>query len=155
MANDTSPELDATDRQIIDELTNDGRVSIRTLADRTHISRANAYARVERLTSSGVIRGFTARIAHDRAGLTTSAFVAMSIRQDAWRGLSDQLAKLAFVDHFGLLGGDIDVLVLVRAPDNHALREVVLEQLHALPGVQSTNTWLIFDESDGPGLYRT
>jgi len=67
LANDSSPELDATDRQIIDELTNDGRVSIRMLADRTHISRANAYARVERLTSCGVIRGFTARIAHDRA----------------------------------------------------------------------------------------
>lgn len=144
-------ELDATDRRIIRELSNDGRISIRTLADRAQISRANAYARVERLKNSGVICGFRANIAHAKAGLLTSAFVALSIKQDSWRKISEQLAKLPFVEHFGLLGGDIDVLVLVRAPDNHSLRDIVLEQLQAMPGVEATNTWLIFDESDGAG----
>ncbi len=124
---------------------------MRTLADRVQISRAHAYARLERLKAQGVIRGFVARVAHDKAGLGTSAFVALAIKQASWRTISEQLAKLAYVDHFGLLGGDVDVLVLVRAPDNHALREIVLERLQALPGVESTKTWLIFDESDGPG----
>src|SRR5262249_36541483 len=43
--------LDETDRQIVDALAHDGRMSIRTLAETLHISRANAYARVERLLS--------------------------------------------------------------------------------------------------------
>jgi DNA-binding Lrp family transcriptional regulator len=144
-------ELDATDRRIVHELLGDSRMSVRELAERAHISRAHAYTRLERLQRSGVITGFTACITHDKAGLKTSAFVALSIKQDSWRGIAEQLRKLTFVEHFSLIGGDVDVLVLVRAPDNHALRDVVLERLHSLPGIQSTKTWLIFEESNGPG----
>ncbi|ANS28879.1 hypothetical protein R1CP_21005 [Rhodococcus opacus] len=68
----------------------------------------------------------------------TSAFIALSIRQDSWRAVSDELRTTEFVDHFSLLGGDFDVLVLVRAPDNETLRRVVLEGLQSLDGVRST-----------------
>ena len=43
--------LDAPDRQILGELIKDARTSIRSLAERVHISRASAYARVGRLVS--------------------------------------------------------------------------------------------------------
>ena len=49
MAND----LDDTDRRILDVLTRDGRMSMRTLAETLHISRANAYARLDRLKDNG------------------------------------------------------------------------------------------------------
>jgi DNA-binding Lrp family transcriptional regulator len=54
--------LDGIDHRILDALTRDGRMSMRTLAESLHISRANAYARVERLQTSGVIRGFSADV---------------------------------------------------------------------------------------------
>ena len=50
-------DLDDVDRAIIRELIADGRLSIRTLAERVRISRTNAYARVERLMADGVITG--------------------------------------------------------------------------------------------------
>lgn len=143
--------LDATDRRLIAELLIDGRISVRELAERIHVSRAHAYARLSRLHASGIIKGFTATIAHEKAGLKTSAFIAMSIQQDSWRGIAEQLKKLPYIEHFSLVGGDVDVLVLVRARDNHELRHVVLEQLHGLTGVESTKTWLIFEESAGAG----
>ena len=61
--------LDDVDRRILAELTRDGRVSVRTLAERVHVSRANAYARVDRLVGDGVITGYTAQIDPERAGL--------------------------------------------------------------------------------------
>jgi DNA-binding Lrp family transcriptional regulator len=153
MASDVrnSHELDAIDRQIIQELVNDSRISMRELAEKAHISRAHAYVRVERLKEVGIIDGFTSRIAYDKAGLRSSAYVALSIKQDSWRGLATQLRTSPFVEHFSLLGGEFDVLVLVRVPDNSTLRDVVLEQLRGLEGVLSTKTWLIFEEADGPG----
>lgn len=45
---------------IIRELEADGRLSGRALAGRVQISRANAYARVGRLNSDGVITGLPA-----------------------------------------------------------------------------------------------
>ena len=143
--------LDGPDRRILSELIRDARTSIRSLAERVHISRANAYARVDRLLADGVITGFSAQIAHERAGLRTSAYVSLSIEQNSWREVSSRLGRLPYVEHVSMLGADFDVLVLVRAPDNIALRDLVLDRIQAIPGVQTTRTWLVFDELQGPG----
>ena len=143
--------LDGTDRRILRELVGDARTSIRALAERLHISRANAYARVDRLVADGVITGFSARIAHERAGLGTSAYVSLSIEQNSWREVSAHLRQVPYVEHLSMLGADFDVLVLVRAPDNAALREVVLERIQGVPGVKATRTWLVFEELEGRG----
>lgn len=142
-------DLDGVDRRILDELVRDGRMSIRTLAERIHISRTNAYARVERLIAEGVITGFGARIAPEPAGLMTSAYVSLTIEQNTWRAVSAQLARVRYIEHAALIGGDHDVLALVRAPDNAALRDVVLNRVQSIPGVLSTRTWLVFEEFDG------
>ncbi|WP_415973648.1 Lrp/AsnC family transcriptional regulator [Rhodococcus sp. 077-4] len=142
-------ELDDVDRRILRELKVDGRLSMRVLADRVHISRAHAYNRVDRLKESGIIERFTVQVDHAASGLGTSAFIALSIRQDSWRTVADGLRAMEFVDHFSLLGGDFDVLVLIRTPDNESLRRVVLEGLQSLDGVRATRTWLIFDEDRG------
>ena len=84
-------ELDAIDRRIITELVADSRISMRALAEKAHISRAHAYVRIERLQDAGIITGFTTRIAHEKAGLGSSAYVALSIRQHSWRGLATSL----------------------------------------------------------------
>jgi UDP-N-acetylenolpyruvoylglucosamine reductase len=49
--------MDDTDRQIVEALRADGRMSMRALAELVHISRASAYTRVSRLEREGVITG--------------------------------------------------------------------------------------------------
>jgi DNA-binding Lrp family transcriptional regulator len=141
--------LDALDRRIVDALVKDARTSIRTLAERLHISRTNAYARVERLVADGVITGFHAAVAPEPAGLGTSAYVSIGIEQNTWREVSARLARVRYIEHAALLAGDHDVLALVRAPDNAALRHLVLNAVQSIPGVLSTRTWLVFEEFDG------
>jgi len=141
-------ELDDIDRRILSELEADGRLSGRALAERVTISRANAYARFERLVADGVITGFTARVDPVKVGLTTSAYVAMTVRQNNWRDLQAQLRAIPEVRHMALMGGEFDVMLLVRAADNNALRRVVLEELQTIPGVLSTKTFLIFEDAE-------
>ncbi|MFJ4098513.1 Lrp/AsnC family transcriptional regulator [Amycolatopsis japonica] len=141
--------LDDIDRAILAELTADGRLAVRALAERLHISRTNAYARLDRLMSEGVITGFGARIDPRRAGLGTSAYILITVEQTSWRTMSAELREIPFVEHVSLVGGDFDILLLVRTPDNASLRDVVLERLQALDGVRSTRTWLIFEEQPG------
>jgi DNA-binding Lrp family transcriptional regulator len=139
--------LDEVDRRIIAELESDGRLSGRALAERANISRANAYARLERLTSSGVITGFTAIVDPAKVGLGTSAYVTLTVRQNSWRDLQERLRAIPEVRHMALVGGEFDVILLVRAADNDALRSVVLEQLQSIPGVLSTRTFLVFADA--------
>ncbi len=133
------------------ELVADARISIRALADRLSISRANAYSRLDRLTRDGVITGYGARLDPYRAGLGTSAYVMVSVEQAAWRQMRAGLRTIPYVEHIAMVGGDFDVLLLVRTPDNATLRDVVLERIQAVEGVRSTRTWLIFEETTGPG----
>ncbi|SBT42298.1 Lrp/AsnC family transcriptional regulator [Micromonospora narathiwatensis] len=141
--------LDEVDRRILRELVDDGRLSVRTLAERVHVSRTNAYARVERLVRDGVITGFRARVAPEPAGLGTSAYIALTIEQNTWREVSAELARVRYVEHVALLSGEHDVLALVRAPDNATLRDVVLDRVQSIAGVLSTRSWLVFEEFDG------
>jgi DNA-binding Lrp family transcriptional regulator len=140
--------LDAVDQGILRMLQADGRASVRSVAERVHVSRANAYARINRLVEDGVIRGFGARVDHERAGQGTSAYITLKIVQNSWRTVREQLRRLPGASHIALVGGDFDVLLLVHTPDNRSLRELVLTRLQAIPEVLSTRTLLVFEEED-------
>ncbi|CAN3981820.1 MULTISPECIES: Lrp/AsnC family transcriptional regulator [Streptomycetaceae] len=140
--------LDRVDRAILRLLQQDGRASIRSVAERVHVSRANAYARISRMVEDGVIRGFTARVDHERAGQGASAYITLKIVQNSWRTVREQLLALPGVAHIALVGGDFDVLLLVHTADNHALRELVLNRIQSIPQVLGTRTMLVFEETD-------
>ena len=140
--------LDDIDRQILAELTRDGRMSMRTLAEHLHISRANAYARVERLRTANVIKGFRADIDPVAAGLGTSAYVTVNLHQAEWRDVGEQLRALPGVVHIALVGGEFDAILLVRARDNAALGRLVLDVIQGMPGIVNTRTLLVFEEAE-------
>ncbi|MEU3958384.1 Lrp/AsnC family transcriptional regulator [Streptomyces buecherae] len=140
--------LDPIDRDILRMLRTDGRASVRSVAERVHISRANAYARINRLIEDGVIRGFSARINQERAGQGASAYITLKIVQNSWRTVREKLQELPGTAHIALVSGDFDVLLLVHTPDNRALRELVLTRIQAIPEVLGTRTLLVFEETD-------
>lgn len=140
--------LDGTDERILDALRHDGRMSMRALAETLHISRANAYARTRKLRSDGVIRGFHADIDPVAAGLATSAYVTLNLVQTEWRNIRARLEAMPGVAHFALVGGEFDVVMLVRARDNADLRRIVLDEIQGMDGVLSTRTLLVFEETE-------
>lgn len=141
-------QLDDVDRRIIEVLRTDGRISMRALAEAVHISRANAYARYGQLLDAGVIRGIRAEIDPVQCGFGTSAYVTVNVRQADWVELRARLSALPGVEHLALVGGDYDVIMLVRARDNEDLRHLVLDNIQGMDGVTSTRTHLIFDEPE-------
>jgi DNA-binding Lrp family transcriptional regulator len=140
------PPLDDVDRAIVAVLREDGRISMRALAARLHISRAGAYMRVQRLEEAGVITGYTARVDPHRYGYGLSAYVYLKIAQPAWKPLRARLMTIPEVEHAALVSGDTDIVLLVRTRDIAALRELVLNSLQSMSEVLSTQTVLIFDE---------
>lgn len=148
MSAEQMSRLDRVDRSILRLLQQDGRASIRSVAERVHVSRANAYARISRMVEDGVIRGFTARVDHERAGQGASAYITLKIVQNSWRTVREQLLLLPGVAHIALVGGEFDVLLLVHTADNRALRELVLNRIQSIPQVLTTQTLLVFEETD-------
>ena len=142
-------DLDATDRRILALLCEDGRMSVRTVAERAGVSRAAAYARIERLRTRGVITGFSARLDPARMGLLVTAHVVVTLDQQQWDGALDVFRAMPEVAYCAVLAAEHDVLLIVRSPDVVSLRDVVLRRLQALPEVRRTRTLLVLDELAG------
>lgn len=111
------------------------------------ISRATAYTRFDRLCDSGVITGFAARIDPAAVGLDVTALVLITVAQSDWRDLKREVTGLPHVEWLGLTTGSFDFVVLVRARDLAELRDVVLERLLSLEGIQNAQTIVVLDEA--------
>jgi DNA-binding Lrp family transcriptional regulator len=138
--------LDDLDRAIVTALRADGRMSMRALAAQLHISRAGAYARVQRLEETGVITGYSVRVNPHRFGHGLSAYVYLRIAQRAWKPVQARLMAIPDIEHAALVSGETDIVLLVRTRDVSTLRDLVLNRLQEMPEVLATQTVLIFDE---------
>lgn len=139
-------ELDDVDRRIVAELSQDGRLSMRLLAERLHISRAGCYSRVDRLRREGVIIGYAAVVDPRRLGPSLSAHVYLKISQHSWKFVREALKRVPEIEHGALVSGENDLVLTVRTRDADHLRELVLDRLQAMDNVLTTHTVLVFDE---------
>src|SRR5579862_429162 len=138
--------VDDLDRQIVAAMRANGRLSMRALAADLHISRANAYARLDRLERSGVIIGYSAIVDPQKYGYGLSCYVFLKITQQSWKKVRNQVLSIPEVDHAALVSGEHDIMLLVRTRDAASLRDLVLTRLQGMPEVSGTQTVLIFDE---------
>jgi Lrp/AsnC family transcriptional regulator, leucine-responsive regulatory protein len=141
-----APALDPADRRLLEELGRDARQPIAQLAAAAGISRAGAYARLERLRVAGVIEGYSARVDTGRLGLGITALVLIAGRQPAWRNLREQLESMREVEYCAFTTGEYDALILVRVADMETLRDVILERLQSMEDVRATQTIFVLDE---------
>ena len=138
--------IDRTDRAIIAELAADSRLSIRTIAERVHISRTAAHNRVQNLIANGVLTGFGAQVDRKSIGLNVVAIVIVKVeRRRRGPHLAAALSELPYVESVLAVSGDIDFVVTVSAPDHEHLSEVIMRQIHGMPGVVSTSSHVVLD----------
>ena len=140
------PPIDAVDRRLLENLASDGRLSVAALAERTGISRAATYTRLDNLRDNGVIEGYSVRVNPARVGLGVTALILVSGRQPAWRSLRDHLISMPEVEYCAFTTGEYDALLLVRVPDVETLRDVVLERLQASEEIRATQTIFVLEE---------
>src|SRR5215831_19789452 len=67
--------LDSIDLKILGLLLRDGRISHTAIGKQTDLSGPSVYARVQRLEREGIIKGYTALLAPEKAGRGLAAFV--------------------------------------------------------------------------------
>src|SRR5262245_34435004 len=135
--------MDGTDHAIIAALTADARASFAEIGQAVSLSAPAVKRRVDRLRSSGVIKGFTVVVDPAAVGWSTEAFVELFC---TGRTTPAQLA-VATRHHPEVVGaytvsGEADALVHLRAADIAHL-EQVLERLRAEPFVTSTRSMIV------------
>jgi Lrp/AsnC family transcriptional regulator, leucine-responsive regulatory protein len=120
------PLDDATDRLIAAALIADGRSTLRSLAEATGLSVSAVQARVRRLESDGVIRGYTAVIEPEAIGLPLAALVAITPLDPAHEyDIPDLLSALSEVEACHSVAGEDSFVLFVRVASPTALEELI------------------------------
>lgn len=141
---------DDTDICILNELRRDSRMSIAELARKVHVSRASAYARVNRMVENGVIRRFTIDADPRALGLNVEAVIILRINTRGTTGSLDRLAaevrEIPEVEYCAITAGEFDAVMLVRARDIESVSDLVLRRCDAVEGVNGTKTSFVLRE---------
>ncbi len=119
-----------------------GRLSQEQLAREVHLSRPAVHERIKRLEEEGVIRGYKAVLDWSALGYQLTAFTqvkAMRMSREAGKATMQLQNPAAFVEECHRVAGEWCLLLKIRAASPRDL-EALLDQIHDIPGVQSTMT---------------
>ncbi len=144
----TSERLDRIDRNILDALSGDGRLSLAQLADRVGLSKTPVQARLRRLESEGYIRGYTAIIDRERMGEGHIAFVQVTLsdtRSVALAAFNKAILDVPEIEQCHMIAAGFDYLLKIRTRDIAAYRHVLGEKISRLPHVSHTSTFVAME----------
>jgi Lrp/AsnC family leucine-responsive transcriptional regulator len=144
------PALDAVDREILDLLLVDGRRSASEIGRRVGLSPAAAKRRIDRLESTGVIKGYTAVLDHATLGNAIEAFTELRFAGTTQvADIDGTVAELPELVEAFTLAGDPDALVRLRVTDLDHLKRVV-DRIRRSGKVNGTKTLIVLGTTSGP-----
>ena len=135
--------IDPYDERILKILSVEGRLPITDLARRVGLSKSPCQVRVKRLQKDGYIKGYRAIIDPAKMHLEQVAFVEIKLSDTSEKALTafnDAVQALPEVEQCHMIAGAFDYLLKIRTRDMKSYREVLGENVSALPHVASTST---------------
>ena len=136
--------MDKTDLQLLKILQENGRISIKELAQRVHLSPTPVFDRVRRLESTGVIERYTAVLNAAKLGQGFIVFCSVRLRRmgkDIAHDFVERVKDIPEVAECYNISGEFDYLLKIYAPDMQYYNEFcinVLGTIESLGSIQSS-----------------
>ncbi len=120
-------QVDSLDEQILAALQENGRLTMKSLAEQVGLSSPAMIERVRRLGERGVISGYRAVIAPAALGRPITALISAIVDRPNQDAFMSQLEKQPAVAEMHRTTGETTHLVKVNVPDMGALEQIVDE----------------------------
>ncbi|MDR1450225.1 MAG: Lrp/AsnC family transcriptional regulator [Propionibacteriaceae bacterium] len=146
--NESAAAVDSIDREIIELLLRDGRLSNRAVADAVSIAESTCHARLRNLIEQGVIKSFHACVDLAALGRPIQAVVFVRVRPQHRGQVVDEARRLVGADgvlDIIIVTGPYDLLVRVAVASPAALQNFVFQELDASPAIVATETHVMTD----------
>ncbi len=118
-------QVDSLDEQILAALQNNGRLTMKALAEQVGLSSPAMIERVRRLEERGVIAGYRAIVAPAALGRPITALISATVDRQDHDAFATQLQEHAAIAEVHRTTGDATHLIKVNVPDMAALEQVV------------------------------
>ncbi|MET0387464.1 MAG: Lrp/AsnC family transcriptional regulator, partial [Polyangiales bacterium] len=144
----TTHELDAVDRGIVEALRADGRANNSAIAAQLGIAEGTVRQRVRKLTETGVVKIsalLNPEIISEHQLCMIGVKVAESKRLEA---SAEAVSQLPEVRSVAIVTGRYDLMVEVLVDSNHGLIRFLSESLASVVGIESSETFLLLKTYD-------
>ncbi len=140
----TNGTLDDIDKQILELLQDDAKLTIREIAHQTNKSATAIRARIQRLEKE-LIKKYVALI--DCRQLGYREMVMASLRVNATNPLEDvksEIEKMEKIKYAYIVTGEYPLFIMAKCLD-HSDSMGLIETLRNLPGVEEVKTEIVLD----------
>ena len=145
--------LDRIDRQLVELLLRNARMSYSDLGAAVGLSRVAARARVAALEERGVIESYTAVIDPQKLGGTVSCYLELETRPGSFQRVCDTLAASELVTKLYQVTGRCRLHVHVVAASQEELEGFLAHTVRSLPDVEEFSCSIILSRiKDVKGL---
>lgn len=139
--------VDDIDLRLLHLLSEDARKSQRSLARDLGMSAPAVGERIARLERTGVIRGYSVRVDWAALGMPTTVLLTITAGHGHEQGLiMKELMTIPEVEDVLLVTGDVDMIVRARVRDHTHLRDLLMNRVWQIDGIQRTETALTIAE---------
>jgi len=143
------PELDRTDRKILDILQREGRISMTDLAQQIGLSTSPCTERVKRMERDGVITGYHARVRPKALGKNLLVFIEITLASksgEVFDKVRQELLHAPDVLECHLVSGSFDYLVKARLGGMEEYRSLLGDILKKLPVTAQSHSYVVMEE---------
>jgi Lrp/AsnC family transcriptional regulator for asnA, asnC and gidA len=144
----TTHELDAIDRSIIAALRADGRANNSAIAADIGVAEGTVRQRVRKLTEAGVVR-ISGLVNPEIISEHQLCMIGMKVSESKrLEACAEAVTQLPEVRSVAIVTGRYDLLVEVLVDSNHGLIRFLSESLANVPGIESSETFLLLKTYD-------
>lgn len=139
-------KIDSINRNILRELSRDGRVSNLDLAERVGLSPSACLRRVQELEKDGVITGFRAVIDKSKLGIGFTAYVAVGLNdhtKSSQEAFEVAISRSKEVVECHNITGTVEYLLRIEARDLADYKVFHTDVLGTLPQVNSITSYVV------------
>lgn len=143
-------QIDKFDRKIIEILTDNARISITELSSIINLSRNAVTNRINKLETSGFIKGYTTIFGDVVADNRLVVAAIMVFRKDRMRDkdVIDYANKVQEIKSCYVVSGEYDIFLLIKAPSQERIHEIWTD-ISNLESVKHTETIFVLSETKG------
>jgi Lrp/AsnC family leucine-responsive transcriptional regulator len=135
--------MDLVDRQMLQILQRDGRISNAALAEQLHLSPSPCLRRLRALERDGLITGYRAELDREKLGLGLTLFVELKVEGHSERNaaaISEALATTPEVVSAHIVSGSADFLLEVVVTDLRDYERLLFNTLLNLQNVSDVRS---------------
>lgn len=133
-------EVNEKDIRILEHLNQDGRLSLRKIAEKLDYSPSTVSNHFRELIDNGVIQGFKPQLDYSKLGFSFTCITQIKTEAGKQTKVSETLSEKGYIHSLYQVTGDTDIIAICKFKDREEMRENLTEDLNKLDGLTDTKT---------------